>query len=567
MVAYIIGIILLVIVIVIVGLILRKRVYDTVDRLESWKMDVTNRNTASQIARIKRLNLTGETQKQFETWKERWEHIVTKELPDIEEYLFDAEETADKYRFHKSKNILKKAEEKLHSIENNLKNMLTELDELLDSEKKSREEIEQIQPTIKLLRKNLTQNRSQYGGSIVRLEEELNEFNDQLSIYYELVEAGNYFEAKKVVDDLKVQLEAFQQEMDGLPEIYKKCADVLPPQLDNLMAGIKEMKNDGYQVEQLGFEKEIRDYKQRLQDGVKSIEKKGLSEAEEIISEVEERISEMYDQLEKEAIAKNYIETQMPIYADELSKLEQHFEETTDEVEKLKTTYYFEDNDMEQYLSLEKTIGSLKHQLQEISEMAENNDSTHSYIREQLEDGFKQVEELKESHELFKEAIQNLRSEELHAKEKVQEMKNQIQASTRKLKKSNIPGVPSSIWNLMEESIQKNKNVLEMLEQKPLDIAAAQKALNEAKTKVDYFTEQTNKVLEQAYLTERVIQYANRYRRKFPNLAAKLTESERLFRSCEYELALEKAAGSIEEIDPGALKRIEAYQGAENELA
>src|SRR5699024_5602294 len=325
MAAYIIGVILLIIVIIIVGLILRKRVYDTVDRLEGWKLDITNRNTASQIARIKRLNLTGETQRQFEIWKERWEYIVTKELPDIEEYLFDAEEGADKYRFRKSKQILIQTEEALNSIENDLEKMLQELDALLDSEKTSREEIEQIQPTIKSLRKTLAQNRYQYGNSDVRLEQALDEFDEQRNIYHELVEAGNYFEAKSVADELKRLLEEFQDEMEELPGILKACSDDLPSQLDDIMAGVKEMEKDGYQIEQLGFEEEVRKYKLRLKDCVKSIEKKGITEEKQITAEMEERISEIYAELEKEAIAKNYIDTQIPNYTKELDQLETNF--------------------------------------------------------------------------------------------------------------------------------------------------------------------------------------------------------------------------------------------------
>lgn len=569
MAAYIIGVILLIIVIIIVGLILRKRVYDTVDRLEGWKLDITNRNTASQIARIKRLNLTGETQRQFEIWKERWEYIVTKELPDIEEYLFDAEEGADKYRFRKSKQILIQTEEALNSIENDLEKMLQELDALLDSEKTSREEIEQIQPTIKSLRKTLAQNRYQYGNSDIRLEDSLDEFDDQLNTYYELVEAGNYYEAKRVADELKENLDIFHEEMDEVPSVYNTCAEKLPSQLDDIAAGVKEMKQDGYKVEQLGFEKEIRDYKLRLKDCVKSIEKQGITEAKQVIAEIDERIPEMYQELEKEAIARNYTETQMPKYTMELEQLEKSFIETKEEVETFKQAYYIEDNDMEQFLSLEKSIATLKYQLEDIATSVENNEATHINVREQLEDGFHQVENLKEEHKAFKKRIQNLRSDELAAKEKVLEMKKHVNDLNRKLKKSNIPGVPSKIWNSMEESIHKNERVLDLLVQKPLDINSVQQSLTEAKSTLDYFSEQTYQMLEQAYLTERVIQYANRYRSQFPALAAKLTESERLFRSCEYELALEKAAESVEEVEPGALKRIEAYQDqdAENDYA
>src|SRR5699024_2292030 len=140
----------------------RKRVYDNVDRLEIWKMDVMNRNTAAELARIKGLNLSGETQEKFETWKEHWEHIVTKELPDVEEYLFEAEDAADRYKFSTAKKVLQKIEQILNTIENDIEQMMQELNDLLATEESNRKEIEQLLPKMAVLRKQLLQNRHQF---------------------------------------------------------------------------------------------------------------------------------------------------------------------------------------------------------------------------------------------------------------------------------------------------------------------------------------------------------------------------------------------------------------------
>ena len=145
MIPYIIGVILLIITLLIVGLILRKRIYDTVDRQEMWKMDIMNRNTAAELARIKGLNLSGETQEKFEAWKERWEFIVAKELPEVSDYLYEAEDAADRYRFSSAKKIVQKVDDTLNSIEKDIEKMLDELNELLESEESSRKDIEKIQ--------------------------------------------------------------------------------------------------------------------------------------------------------------------------------------------------------------------------------------------------------------------------------------------------------------------------------------------------------------------------------------------------------------------------------------
>lgn len=555
--AYIIGCILVIIASIIVALIMRKRIYDQVDRNEEWKLDILNRDIASQLSRIKRLNLSGETQEKFETWKERWEQIVSKELSDIDGLLFDAEEAADRYRFPTAKKLLKSIEKTLQSIEEDIQNMLDELEELLESEETSRKEMEELQPHIKNARKKLAQNRYQYGKAEVRFEVAIDDLEEKLATYNELVASGNYMEARQVVEELKEDVAELDKQLDRFPELYKACKHELPTQLDDLYHGLREMKEGGYHIEHLGFEKEIHDYQRRLLDAVNALDKADMATAQSVIAETEERIEEMYQILEQEAIAKGFVETKLPNYRSMLEELDNDFQETKAEVDVLKNSYYLEDEDMEEYITLEKAIDQLKTQLREL---LENIDVTpHSESREILENGFQQLEELQKRHETFKKGIDMLRKDELEAKESIQDMKKQIRRLHRRLNKSNIPGVPMFIWNMMEDAVEKNDRVLALLEKQPLDINEVQQALAEAQTAVANISEQTETILEQAYLTERVIQYANRYRSQNATLANKLAESERLFRSFEYELALEKAAHALEEVEPGALKRIEAH--------
>src|SRR5690625_3340823 len=141
MVSCIIGFILIIIALIITGLVFRKFIYDRVDKLEAWKMDIMNRNVTAELQRVKALRLAGETQTKFESWKETWDRILTRDLPDIEEYLFDAEEAADRFKIPSAKKCLELVEQTLNQIEGVIADMFKELDELLDSEKQNRKEI------------------------------------------------------------------------------------------------------------------------------------------------------------------------------------------------------------------------------------------------------------------------------------------------------------------------------------------------------------------------------------------------------------------------------------------
>src|SRR5690606_28202586 len=95
------------------------------------------------------------------------------------------------------------------------------------------------------------------------------------------------------------------------------------------------------------------------------------------------------------------------------------------------------------------------------------------------------------------------------------------------------------------------------LEEKPLDITAVQSFLEIAVKNVEKLVEQTYDLVETVKLAERVIQYGNRYRSRYPSVQHALNEAEQSFRGYDYYTALEVAATAIEEIEPGALKKIE----------
>lgn len=560
MLGIIIGIILFIIVVLVYGLIMRKKVYDVVDKHESRKVSILNQNIASELGKVKNLNLVGEAQEKFELWKEKWEKIVTSRLSEVEDCLFDAEDAADHYRFRTAKKILDKIEESLTSVENDIDQILLELNELMDSEELSRKEVEKLTPKLKELKQTLTHDGYKYGKAEKRFITSIRELEQEIQEYEELVEAGNYIQAKQLVNEISEQLSILEGQITEYPEILKTCTERLPGQFNDIMLGLQEMKRDGYYVEHLHIEKDIHNYRQRLSDCIKSLEKGTMSDIHAITSEIDERITEMYDQLEEEAIARNYVESQIPNYQQALSNLDQLFSETKLEVEQLRKTYYFEDKDMEKYLYIDKTITKSKANLEELANELTKSNTAHSEMRRKLEDGFEILKELKERQTEFKEQIRNLRKDELEAKEKLASIREQLNDLQRKLKKSNLPGIPSFIWKVMEEAMNKNKEVMTELEKQPLDITEIQRVLTEAESVVKQAADKTEIMLDQAYLTEQVIQYANRYRTGNPILAAKLSEAERLFRSYKYEMALEKAAKSVEEVEPGALQKIEENQ-------
>src|SRR5690625_7617601 len=191
----------------------------------------------------------------------------------------------------------------------------------------------------------------------------MDEINELINTYNELVEQGEYMDSTEQVQLAQSRMENIKNEMDEFPTLYKKCHKELPAELDELINGINEMGNEGYNVNQTDLIIEIGHFQSRLLEAVQILEQDNTEEVKPLIAELEERIKEIYDQLEIEAVARNFVEAKLPNYERLLENFEVEFEETKAEVGVLKQAYHFEESDLEKYMSLEKLATQIRQQL------------------------------------------------------------------------------------------------------------------------------------------------------------------------------------------------------------
>jgi septation ring formation regulator len=556
---YIIGIIILIITLVLIGIILKKKSYKEVDRLEQWKIDIMNRPVLDEMSKVKQLNMTGQTEVLFERWRNEWDEIVTIDLPDVEEYLFDAEEYIDKYRFKRAKEVQKKTSQKLAKTDDKINKIVMELNELVGSEEKNRQEIENLKIIYREARKNLLAHRYSFGKSELYLEILLDEVVNQFDTYDEKTENGDYLQAREEVLMIKDKLEKIAYKMDAIPQLLIDCQSVLPAQISELKEGFREMVEQGYCLEHIPLQKESERLENELERFISSIEKTEITEVQDGIWEIKDSIDLLYDLLEKEAHAKAYLLKSEEPTGHMIDLALQESETLKAETKFVQQTYHLKEDELEQTRQIEKRLTDLTNRYMVMKFKIEQNETAHTVLSEELEEMKDAIETIQSEQAAFKEKLQMLRKDEMVAREKITDIKKSINESLRQVVKSNIPGLPEDYKYLFEDAKEDIENVIHQLEQKPLDMQAVQRYLEIAVITVDKLIQATQDLIECVILAERVIQYGNRYKSKFSTVAHGLKKAEQEFRGYNYQEALEVAATVIEEVEPGALKKIENF--------
>lgn len=553
----IIGIIVVVGVVAIFGFYSRKKIYTEVDRLEAWKIDMMNRPVTDEIAKVKELNMTGQTEELFERWRKQWDEVVTVALPDVEELLFDSEDLADKYRFGKAKRVLAQIEAILNDAETNIATILEELKELVGSEEKNRIEVEELNKLYRDLKKSLLAHRHTYGRTEKLLETILEEIHGKFNEFEEATTNGNYFEAREIVLQIKEDLALTKQQMDEIPHLLHECQHVIPNQLNEVSDGYNQMEQEGYSLEHHQILKEIERMREQLTKYISLIEELKLDEVKKGLDDTREALDTIYDLLEAEVKANQFVKNEVEKIEQDLEDLIEGSKETEEETSFVQQSYRLNENDIERHRNIVKQIKQLVKQYVSIQVKLDEDQIAYSLVRMELEEVYGKIQEVKQEHLQYSEMLKTLRKDELHAREQISDMVKKLADAKRLISKSNIPGLPAKYSELLSEANLSLTQVMSTLDEKPLNMGTVNEALQNALDLVSKTYENTEEMIEQVYLAEKVIQYGNRYRSRNPKIADSLNEAEKAFRNYEYALALEQAATAIEDIDPGALKKIE----------
>ncbi|OKL38395.1 septation ring formation regulator EzrA [Domibacillus mangrovi] len=555
---FVIGAVIVALVLLIYIIITRKKNATEIDRLDMKKTELLHRPVNEELTKVKRLNMTGQTEELFDRWRAEWDEVVTVDIPAIDEKLFESEGKIDQFRFGTAKKTNADIAGHLDQIEKKVDGILTELDQLVGSEEKNRAEGEDMHARQRDARKRLLAHRHTFGKAAAVLEVQLDVSTGRFEKFADLTEDGNYLEARELLMEIQVEMDKIQHKMERIPVLMTEVNHILPAQLAEIENGYKEMKQDGYLLDHLQIEKEANVLKEDLSRCRDFLVKTEVEETELIVSDAKDSIEFFYDLLEKEVIARHNVmkdEGQIGLIIDEIRGYNGDLIEETDVV---KQSYQLDEEESSVPRYLEEEIYHLEKQYEILHGRIAEEKTAYSFLYDELKDIQARIKEMKKEQEGFTAFLQTLRKDEVEAGEELQSLRLHVQQITRKVKQSNLPGLPDYYRDMAEEAHHRLKETNTYLNEKPLNMKAVREKLDAAKSAINHLTNKTDELIEQVELSERMIQFGNRYRGTHPSIGSKLNEAEIAFRHADYGKALELCATAIDKVDSRGLKRFDA---------
>lgn len=558
----IVALVLVVIVGYLIGVILRKRNDLRLAQLEERKRQLFEQPVAKELESVKKLNLIGQSQTTFREWNQKWTDLSTNTVKDIEANLVEAENQNDSFRFLKVRNSLGTIESQLDLAQEDISSVRDALEILKDQEDKNSARVKHALDLYEDLKTSIEDNSDNFGATKTEIEKQLKNIEAEFSQFVTLNSTGDPVEAAEILDKAEEHTIALGQISEKIPAIVAKLEDDFPDQLDDLESGYGKLLDAHYHFPERNIERRFQDIRESISSNADGLATLDLDRALEENEEIQDKIDGLYAIFEREIDANKQVMKDSKILPKYLEHAKHNNQALEKEMAHLNSLYIIEDNET---LSVSKFAKELKKIEDDTIPAIENFDTQEkpfSELKGIFDDALKTLSNVEDGQIELSGELKGIERIENESRIKADDYVNQLHVIKRFMEKRNLPGIPQDFLSIFFTTSEHLETLLDELSKGRININLVARLTESAGSSMDLLIETTYRVVQNATLTEQLLQYSNRYRSFEPAVQESFEIALKLFeKEYDYKSSFEEISYALEVVEPGVTDRfVSSYE-------
>ena len=515
---------------------------------------------------LKNLNLTGQTKRTYETWQATWQTITRFRFPEIEASLVSAEQYTQRLNFVKGSQISNQASQLIEETKAEVDKIYTALQKLLDSEKKNREELEVLQERYASMRKDLLAHSFSFGEALESLEKRLSYLELDFTKFNTLTNEGDHLEAKEVLSRIETEMQDFEQIVEEVPKYLKEIEEEYEDQVADLKEGYQKMVEEHYQFPKISIPTEIQKIEEIIAVAREHIKATELEEARQQLDKVAREIDQLYLVMETEYEAKAFVKRNRAQVERKLNQVLQSNRYVNVEVDRVSQNFVLANNEFNRVQDFAKQLEKEQEAVAYYSKALQNQQVPYSIVKEHYEIVLNTLKEIDENQLALVNTLTDLSQQEKSIRDGLDVFELDLRNMKRTIEKYHLPGLPKEYLELFFATSSRIEQLSQLMNRVKLDmteITGLNQTIEDDVEKLDIMTEE---IVDNAQLTEYMIQQANRYRLEHPEIDTAIQQAleqfNHFYRYGESLAIIEKA---LNQVDPGSAQRVRAnYESEKN---
>ncbi|HEL2738092.1 TPA: septation ring formation regulator EzrA [Streptococcus suis] len=558
----IVSIVIILIIAYVACLIVRKRNDNLLVTLEERKEELFNLPVNEEVEAVKSLHLIGQSQVSFREWNQKWVDLSLNSFADIENHIFEAEGFNNAFRFISAKNAIDSIESQIDLIEEDIDAIRHGLMDLKEQEEKNSGRVKHALNLFDNLQVAVQENADSFGETLPELERQLKTIEVEFSEFVMLNSSGDPIEASEILDRAEEHMIALNQIMERIPSLIEKVTKDFPDQLEDLESGYRKLVEQNYLFTESNIEAQFQNIRVSIRENTALIVSFDLDAAEGENHAIQGKIDYLYKVFNRE-IEANRVVTRI---SKNLPKFLEHVMENTrvldGEVQRLNNQYLLAESKLTRINQLKNRLNSIEIVVTESVEEIDAPQVAYSLLEERLEHALSILKEIEEEQIVLVDYLKAQEQSESTARKKATLYINKLHTLKRFMEKRNLPGIPGEFLSRFFSTSDHVENLIAELDYKRINIEAVNRLLENATYDMNQLEELAYSIVQNATLTEQLLQYSNRYRSADASIQEAFARSLAIFeKDFDYQAAFEEISFALEVVEPGVTERfVRSYE-------
>ncbi|WP_074414352.1 septation ring formation regulator EzrA [Streptococcus suis] len=558
----IVSIVIILIIAYVACLIVRKRNDNLLVALEERKEELFNLPVNEEVEAVKALHLIGQSQVSFREWNQKWVDLSLNSFADIENHIFEAEGYNNAFRFVSAKNAIDSIESQIDLIEEDIASIRHGLMELKEQEEKNSGRVKHALNLFDSLQEAVRENPDSYGETLPELEKQLKNIEVEFSEFVMLNSSGDPIEASEILDKTEEHMIALNQIMDRIPSLIERVTKDFPEQLEDLESGYRKLVEQNYLFTEANIESQFQNIRVSIRENTALIVSFDLDAAEAENEGIQAKIDHLYKVFNREIEANKEavkISKNLPKFLEHVVQNTQLLDE---ESQRLNATYLLADSKLSRINQLKARLESIEIVVTESVEDIENPQVAYSILEERLDHSLASLKEIEEEQLVLADYLKSQELSENTARKKATLYINKLHTLKRYMEKRNLPGIPAEFLTNFFRTSDHVEALIAELDYKRINIEVVNRLLENATYDMNQLEEFAYLIVQNATLTEQLLQYSNRYRSFDESVQKAFNRSLSIFeKDFDYQVAFEEISFALETVEPGVTERfVRSYE-------
>ena len=540
----------------VMAVFLRKRNGNRLEVLEQRKEELYNLPVNDEVEAVKNMHLIGQSQVAFREWNQKWVDLSLNSFADIENNLFEAEGYNNTFRFLKAQHKIDQIESQIGLVEEDIAEIRNALADLEKQESKNSGRVLHALDLFEKLQHTVAENSEQFGQSLPEIEKQLEHIQSEFSQFVTLNSSGDPVEAAGILDETENHILALTHIVERIPAIVTKLTTELPDQLEDLEAGYRKLLDANYHFVETDIESRLQLLYESLKKNQENIRTLELDNAEYENEQIQEEINALYDIFTREIASEKAFEKLMATLPSYLKHMKENNQVLVKDMERLGKTYLISESDVNRVRRLQADIAALNTTIQELTSDQAEISEPYSVLQERLESLQSALKDIEDDQIGVSEHLVQIEKDDVNARQKANVYVNRLHTIKRYMEKRNLPGIPQKFLKLFFDASHSTEDLIAELEQTKVNIESVNRILEIASSDMDLLETETYNIVQNATLTEQLLQYSNRYRSFDDRIQEAFHEALNIFETAyDYQASFEKISQALELAEPGVTDR------------